>query len=409
MKKRLLYIAILTTVLAGCRQKGDIYLNPNDPINLSYSTYSKQFDVVWRGMNMYYAFWSEDTTDWDDVYLRMMPKFVELDTLYARTGIPADSLTMDSLYSEVTATLLDHHMVMAVRDVHTNKQYRFSPGRKEVDSRDYVSDQRYGTKVMEEQINSYITNGMLSSGQWGEMDSYKNFFGIRNLDDNRRIAYLWLNGFNICTALKKYGVSEADEQYISNCRNWLKMCLSDSLLAGIILDVRCNSGGQVRDLDLVVGGFISEPLHYTDRRYKEGPGRYEYTDWMPAYVDTNLVTNRRDLESDNIPYIVLTNAYSISMAEITAEVVKMLPTGCVIGERTFGAHGQLAEYNTLFHDGTFGDINGKHYVYTSSMQSRFVNDGVLEGIGVTPTKTVLQAEDGYEGAMIKAIDYIKAY
>ena len=86
-----------------------------------------------------------------------------------------------------------------------------------------------------------------------------------------------------------------------------------------------------------------------------------------------------------------------------------MPTGRMIGERTFGAHGQLLAHNTIFHDGTFGDKNGKHYVYTSSMQTRFVNDGILEGIGITPTKTIYQAEEGYLGAMNKAIDYIKAY
>lgn len=126
-------------------------------------------------------------------------------------------------------------------------------------------------------------------------------------------------------------------------------------------------------------------------------------------ADTNNIRNRRDLEAENIPYVVLTNAYSISMGEMSSAAIKLLPTGCMIGERTFGAHGQLISLSTIFHDGTFGDPNGKHYVYTSSLQLQFLEDGILEGQGITPDKSILQMESGYAGAMEKAIDYIKAY
>ena len=81
----------------------------------------------------------------------------------------------------------------------------------------------------------------------------------------------------------------------------------------------------------------------------------------------------------------------------------------MIGERTFGAHGQLYSLSTIFYDGTFGDPNGKHYVYTSSLQTKFLDGGILEGQGVSPDKSILQMESGYAGAMEKAIDYIKAY
>ena len=66
MKKNLLYLAVLAMLMSGCRQKGDIYLDPSDPINMSYTTYADQFEVIWRGMNTYYVFWSEDSTDWNE-------------------------------------------------------------------------------------------------------------------------------------------------------------------------------------------------------------------------------------------------------------------------------------------------------------------------------------------------------
>ena len=409
MKKHLLYIAVLTALLAGCRQKGDIYLDPSDPINMSYTSYAGQFDVIWRGMNSYYVFWSEDSTDWNSTYTDMKPKFEALDEAYAADSIAPDSVTLMNLYAEVTSTLRDHHLGLQFRDVHTGQNFKYSPGAAEVKRRDYVIGQTYDEAAMTEAIGSFVSTGLLDGGRWGELNGNRNFFGTRILNDGRKVAYLWQNSFYMDESLRKEGTTDAEKNFISNIRDWLNMCLTEPKLAGIVLDNRCNSGGQVKDLDLVIGAFINEPLHYADLRYKEGPGRYDYTEWIPAFVDTLAVSNRRDLEADRIPYIVLTNAYSISMAETSAIIIKHLPTGRMIGERTFGAHGQLMNYSTIFHDGTFGTEGGKHYVYMSSMQTRFTSEGVLEGIGVTPTKTVLQAEDGYTGALIKAIDYINAY
>ena len=409
MKHKLLYIAAIALLVVGCRQKGDVYFDPNDPQNMAYTTYAEQFDVLWRSMNMYYMFWSEDSTDWDQVYYTMKPKFEELDAAYKADGSIPDSLTFTTLYQEVTHSLIDHHLMMMVKDVHTDKPYTFRPGLDEMKSREYTAGQEYSKDAMKAAIADYEARHLLDAGQWGEMEEQENYFGIRTLDDGRKIAYLWQSGYHMMSALEKENPTDAERLYINNIEAWLDMCLTETQLAGIILDNRCNTGGEVRDFSIVVAPFINEPLYYADVRYKEGPGRYDYTDWIPVYVDTLPANKRRDIEAEGIPYIVLTNAYSISMGEMTSEVIKHLPTGRMIGERTFGAHGRLYSFNTLFYDGTFGSKNGSHYVYTSSMQTRFVEEGMLEGIGITPTRLVYQAEEGYLGAMNKAIDYIKAY
>lgn len=411
MRKSLLYIAIIAVMLAGCRQSGDVYYDPNDPLNMSYTTYAGQFEAIWRGLNTYYMFWSEDSTDWDVVYKDMLPRFQELDSTYSKTGSTPDSLTFIGLYKDVASTLIDHHLTMQIRDVHTNKQYLYRPGKEEVDQRDYVQGQSYGFAAMKDAIEGFFKEGLLTSGTWGKRDNRVNFFAIRKVD-NKKIAYYWQNNYYMLQTLQA-GILDTDDelaqQYTKNIESWLDLCLNDSDLLGIILDNRCNSGGQVADLKVVVGAFISEPLQYGNLRYKEGPGRYEYTNWIPAYADTMDIRNRRDLAAQNIPYVVLTNAYSISMAEATSAAIKLLPTGCMIGERTYGAHGQLTSQSTIFYDGSIGDPNDKHYVYTSSLQTQFLDGGILEGYGITPDKSMLQLESGYSGALEKAIDYIKAY
>ena len=409
MKHKLLYIAAIVLLITGCREKGDVYFDPNDPQTMAYTTYADQFEVIWRSMNMYYMFWSEDKTNWDDVYYTMMPKFKALDAAYEADGTVADSLTLTTYYQEVTHSLIDHHLAMVIKDVHTDSQYVFTPGKDEVLSREYTIGQTYDREHMQEAIASYEASKMLDAGQWGKMDDNINYFGIRTLDDGRKIAYLWQSGYQMVSALATTEPKNDEERmYINNIQAWLDMCLTETHLAGIILDNRCNRGGQAADLNVVVAPFIKERLHYADVRYKEGPGRYDYTDWIPVYVEP-LPGMFRDIEAEDIPYIVLTNAFSVSMGEVSSEVIKHLPTGRMIGERTFGAEGRLYDYNTLYYNGTFGSRDAKHYVYTSSMQSRFVEEGQVEGIGITPTKVVYQAEDGYLGAMNKAIDYIKGY
>lgn len=413
MNKRLLYIILAVLIFAGCREKGDVYLDPSDPTNMLYTTYANQFDIIWRGINTRYVFWSDDNTDWNNTYQTMMPKFAALDSLYDANGIIPDSATMVGLYADVTSTLLDHHMTIIWNDVHTDKKYSYTPGYKEVMRRDYTQGQTYTRDTISGAIKEAITAGLLDNGRFGKWDNDNtNFFGFRTLEDGRKIAYLWQNSFMMIKAITGTAANEEALQYAKNINTWLQMCLTEPNLAGIILDNRCNRGGYVQDLNLVISPFIQEPLHYANIRYKEGIGRYEYSAWEPAYVKavTDTTPNSsRNLEAEHIPYIVLTNACSISMAETSATIIKSLPTGCMIGERTFGAHGQLISYGTIYHEGRFGDANGKHYVNMSNYQVEFTNGGLLEGIGITPTINALQADKGYMGVLQAAIDYIKEY
>lgn len=408
MKKSILYILLTALIVTGCRQKGDVYFDPNESLNMQYDTYADQFDAIWRGINTHYVFWSEDKTNWDEVYQTMLPKFRALDSAYVADSTAVDSIAFVKLYTEACSSLLDHHMAIMWRDVHTNKQYVFRPGVYEVNSRDYTRGQVYTSDTIMSRIKECITVGMLDGGRWGKLNGYNNFFGTRTLEDGRKIAYLWQDGFMMTKALESTATNEEEAQYIKNIKSWLQMCLTEPNLAGIILDNRNNLGGAVKDLKLIVSPFITEPIHFADIRYKEGVGRYEYTAWEPYTVDTTA-QEKRDLKAEHIPYVVLTNAYSISMGECSSMVIKMMPTGHMIGERTFGAHGMLVNEHSLFYNGTFGDRSSKHYVYTANVQVNFTDGGILEGIGITPDQEALQSENGYSGVLQKAIDYIKTY
>lgn len=409
MKRRILYIALIMMAVTGCRERGDVYMDPNDPMNMSYTTYAEQFDIIWRGINTHYVFWSEDKTNWDDVYQTMMPKFRALDSIYVADTTVVDSVTYVKLYSEACSTLIDHHMAIMWRDVHTNKKYVFRPGENEVRKRDYTQGQVYTSDTIIGSIKECITKGLLDGGRWGKWNKENNnFFGTVTLENGKKIAYLWQDAFMMNQVINSQASNEEEAQYIKNIQNWMKMCLSEPNLAGVILDNRNNRGGAVKDLNLIVSPFITKPIHFADVRYKEGTGRYEYTAWEASIVDT-VAEAKRNLEAEHIPYVVLTNAYSISMGESSSMVIKLMPTGHMIGERTFGAHGMLINQHSIFYNGTFGNQNDKHYIYTANLQVNFTDGGILEGVGITPDEEALQADLGYDGVLQKALDYIKGY
>ena len=110
-------------------------------------------------------------------------------------------------------------------------------------------------------------------------------------------------------------------------------------------------------------------------------------------------------------------------------LIKSLPNGVFIGERTYGAVGGLYSggstnvYHDLFYGGCFGDYNYfengpdpyadifSYYVYTSTfhMVDKDFND--VEGVGVKPDIEIKynrkRLESGYDDQLDRAIRYIR--
>ena len=149
-------------------------------------------------------------------------------------------------------------------------------------------------------------------------------------------------------------------------------------------------------------------------RYKEGPGRQEYSPWTPYYIYPNS-TYHRDITAEKIPYIILCDINSASMGEIEPLCAKqVLPTVHTIGERTYGATGPLQPFTDidLNYGGPFGDGTNYrgHYVYTSTFEAS-IGGKVLEGIGHTPDQIMLRkdCEGRYKPQLDAALNYIASY
>ena len=111
---------LLMTVL-GCRRESDVLLAYDHNENLVFfgaeTSFSEKFDIIWNGMNQYYALWdyeAEQGIDWDAVYDTYYPKFQALDERSADQGVTDEELK--ALLDEFLNPLHDGHFYMKVKN-----------------------------------------------------------------------------------------------------------------------------------------------------------------------------------------------------------------------------------------------------------------------------------------------------
>ena len=182
-------------------------------------------------------------------------------------------------------------------------------------------------------------------------------------------------------------------------------------LGGVVLDVRSNTGGNVDDFQYFVGSLLpSGGLHFGYQRYKRGTARYDYSPMMEA----TAVTMSTPHETITEPVVILTNCKSVSMSEMSTLGVKTMPSGKVIGKRTWGGLCPLSEneYNTYNYSGYIGE-KGKTavYGYVPMLGAFTLDKKLIEGEGITPDIEVdfddtLFKNTGRDSQLERALQYI---
>ena len=402
MKKIITIAAILVLIGTSCRKEADYmpYIGENG--KLAYSTYTEQFDYLWRVLSTGYVFWDVDTTDWDAMYTRYLPAFQELDKKYEQQGyVPTDEL--QTLYTGLVGGLVDHHLTFRVRNLHPapydqSSTVSVTPYALEIPTRDYyyesAGEENQGIQIFLQNIeNQYTVETHESCVAYVPdlgMTVYYHYI-LFVLPDGRKIPYLWQSSAGITPVMLQNGEgAQLLDHYFRAI-----METPREQLAGIILDNRCNRGGYQDDLDYLVGSYLNQKTEIMKTRYKEGPGRLEHSPWTPYYIFPNT-RYHRDITAENIPYVILCDINSVSMGEIEPMTIKaVLPTAHTIGERTHGGTGPLQPVNCidLNYGGPFGasNLSVGHYVYTSTFEAQ-ISGKVWEGIGHTPDEIVLRKD-----------------
>lgn len=187
-----------------------------------------------------------------------------------------------------------------------------------------------------------------------------------------KIAYIAFGQF-MMTAL------EGNEQF-KLMMDKFEEILSDS--NGLIIDLRGNVGGYTADQNILFGPLLTaEKKYFAAERTKSGENRLDYTAWIPRYVSGHA---SKDYSK---PIAVLINSASISMAEISAEIVRALREyygfdTAIIGTTSAGGFGTLAnDAANIIGTGSMTVSDTVALVYTPFLNHRYRNGICYEGKG----------------------------
>lgn len=379
------FIYLFTTILIVASCHKDIETTDQTG-KTPTGNFSQVFEDFWSQMNSSYVFWSIDTTNWENVHATYAPKFTSLN-LYDS----ADNVTAYGYFKDMVGGLTDSHYTLfpngrTIQPAHDRKLknpqfvenlFGTAPYSPSVDGRFYYTN-AIDSLYLGEKVTGVDTTG-----------DNKDMYAVAGIITNTNILYFSFSKFSLV------GEYQGGSAQIKKVLDYFFTKLASTTITGLIIDVRGNGGGDIRDLNFLVGRLISTPLQVGYTRSKNGSGRLDYTPWAPA-----IVTPVAGATAFTKPITVLADGESVSMAELTTMSLKRLSNTKVVGDTTWGANGPLTD-NSVFSAGSFnfgnvftdiGTGNTSYFgnAYTSSTMFKYMDDNIYEGKGFPPDYTVKQ-------------------
>lgn len=331
--KKSIYIIIASLLFVSC-EKILMDESPQD-------TPQENFDHLWNFAKENYTFFEYKHIDWDSV------KYVYQSKI--GSGISNDSLF--NVLAEMTAVLKDGHSSL-ISDFR-KYQYNFFLNRPaNFDS--YLLQKEYLVPNNYEIVSP---------------------FKIMEIDD---IGYIYYSSF--------------EEEITNKQLDYVLNKLKDK--KGIIIDIRNNTGGSADFINPLVGRFTNERVLVGYNQFKNGPGKNDYTDKIPFYVEPS-----GDIRfTGNV--VVLINRLVYSSANFATSFFSTLPNVTLIGDIT-GGGGGIPNYTEL--------PNGWIFRCSSSIQTTY--DGIITEGGIAPDiyESINNAGDDKDGILERAIYELKKY
>jgi len=375
---------ILPLLLIGCKK---VQLPPGAAATGPPTDFNGVFEMFWHNMNTNYVFWDLDTTRWDAVYTHYQPLFARLDL--QRSDDVKSSL---QYFRDMTQGLLDGHYSISFSNSFIAGSV-ISPGYERLRKRpDFHPVFPYAATDV-----GYLDAGYKEG--YDSTDYPSRLLHTLSGTIDHKILYFTCNEFS----LFRSSVSSVHSTAQDVLRSFFS-ALNDPALEGLIIDLRGNTGGDLSDLNFLVGHLIDQPLHFGYTRSRNGNGRLDYTPWVNA-----VVTPVQGAKKFQLPLIVLADLFSASLAEQTAMALHTLPGAKVIGETTRGATGAITA-NDVYNAGQF-TVPGFLSLYTSSAEFKYLDGHVYEGKGFPPDVMVpfdlAALTAGKDPALEKAISIMK--
>jgi carboxyl-terminal processing protease len=191
------------------------------------------------------------------------------------------------------------------------------------------------------------------NGKWDKPETYRDI----NNNDKRDSGEKFVD-------INRNGQWDSAEDFIDSNDNgkWDR----EGILKGLIIDLRGNSGGLLREATSILNSLIrkGENLLYTKGRGGRVLRKYKSTS------DPVL--------SESVPIIILVNKSSASASEIIAGVIQDLDRGVILGNTTFGK-GLVQQIKTLNDTISLKVTNAKYYIPSGRLIQKedWLKDGYL--------------------------------
>lgn len=162
---------------------------------------------------------------------------------------------------------------------------------------------------------------------------------------------------------------------------------------GLIIDIRGNGGGNLRNALALSSALVEEELTYAYTRYKNGRAHNDFTPWIAQTIQPREGTRYSGRVA------VLTNRKAYSSATFFAQMANAIPQARLFGDQTGGGGGTPA-YAEL--------PNGWTYRFSAS-QTKGLNDDHLE-VGVLPDEVLMLDSDlsaqGVDNIIEAAVEWV---
>lgn len=218
------------------------------------------------------------------------------------------------------------------------------------------------------------------------------------------IAYIKANSFMMPWDIEfnssetfRQNITQQYEELLSHWYEMIQQLHKSQKLKGVIIDMRSNYGGSTDNLKYFAGAlFGNKDYAYGKSKTKNGIGRLDYGISVPVYVK-HYSDNAEEISE---PIAVLTNARTISCAEVTTGAIKQHTNGFSVGMRTYGAGNTLlpnaTENSVNNYGGSIGSEYGVAYGYLPFCLTSYNGIGVIEGVGISPDIEVRYDDNLYQ-------------
>ena len=332
MKIIVLSFAILLVDLAGC---SDAIVPPSD-----LSTNGEDFETAWTAVHNVYPMFTYKHIDWNDVYVRYRQK------------VDNSSEDISKILFDMLRELKDPHVILSNKGLGLIIPYPGVRLQRDFDAFSPILVRSYFDKELTFACDDKVEYGILPGN----------------------IGYIRIATFSGENLMDGFDV------------------VLDKMLTtkGLIIDVRKNNGGNVENIDKVVGRFIEHQMHNI-KGYRTGG--------IPISIDPIQPSQNRTVFKK--PVALLINGTLISGAEVFAEDMKQLSFVTAIGDTTDGAG--CSDYVDEI-EGDYFLPSGRYIKIGNTYWLRY--DGIpFEWNGVPPDVVIRQTKVDIDNGRDKQLEY----